>query len=78
VNSGLERHAKETPIPNARPLLMRALALRTVCNAVGGALFQATVPHELFLVLLALARGNALSVIFVMFIDVHSWLLQQV
>jgi hypothetical protein len=39
---------------------MRALALRNVCRGVGGAIYQATVPQELFPVLLAVARGNVL------------------
>jgi hypothetical protein len=60
--SALESHAKETPIPSAWPLLMRALALRNVCRGVGGAIYQATVPQELFPMALAMARGNALRV----------------
>jgi hypothetical protein len=39
---------------------MRALALTTVCSAVGEILFQATMLHELFPVPLAVACGNAL------------------
>jgi hypothetical protein len=39
---------------------MRAFALRNVCSGVGGAIFQATVPQELFLVALAMAGGSAL------------------
>jgi hypothetical protein len=40
---------------------MRALALRNVCRGVGGTIYQATMPQELFIVLLAVARGNALT-----------------
>jgi hypothetical protein len=40
---------------------MKALALRNVCRGVGGAIYQAIVPQELFPVLLAVARGNALT-----------------
>jgi hypothetical protein len=51
---------KRPPFPVPRPLLMRALALRNVCRGVGRAIYQATLPQELFPVLLAVARGNAL------------------
>jgi hypothetical protein len=40
---------------------MRALALRNVCNGVGKAIFQATVPQELFPVPLAVAGRSALT-----------------
>jgi hypothetical protein len=40
---------------------MRALSLRNVCKGVGGAIYQTTVPQELFPMPLAVIGGSVLT-----------------